>query len=138
MLTKGYRFSLIFPLLLICSFDLPDSTIQIIRGVPVFHATNVMPKLNQTKVFKKRGWKKSSSFTELFLISAKYPTSLVSSDNVLHFVGMKYISANSKAAEDKTLWIERETQPFAFGRGKQGVALGFSPHCLLFQFSFLC
>jgi len=53
MLTKEYRFSLIFPLLLICSFDLPDSTIQIIRGVPVFHATNAMPKLNQTKVFKK-------------------------------------------------------------------------------------
>lgn len=53
MLTKEYRFSLIVPLLLICSFDLPDSTIQIIRGVPVFHATNVMPKLNQIKVYNK-------------------------------------------------------------------------------------
>lgn len=39
---------------MICSFDLPDSTIQIIREVPVFHATNVMPKLNQTKVLQKK------------------------------------------------------------------------------------
>lgn len=67
MLTKEYRFSLIFPLLLICSFDLPDSTIQIIRGVPVFHATNVMPKLNQTKVFKKWGGEEGTPFKELFL-----------------------------------------------------------------------
>lgn len=66
MLTKEYRFSLIFPLLLICSFDLPDSTIQIIRGVPVFHATNVMPKFNQAKLFKMWG-KRGSTFKELFL-----------------------------------------------------------------------
>lgn len=71
MLTKEYRFSLIFPLLLICSFDLPDSTIQIIRGVPVSHETNVMPKVNQTKVFKKE---KKSTFKVLFLTLSYWMT----------------------------------------------------------------
>lgn len=117
MLTKEYRFSLIFPLLLICSFDLPDSTIQIIREVPVFHATNVMPKLNQTKVLQKQKKKKTprkkkgSRVKELFLtlihqmaeesrpqeeVPAKYPTSLAPSEGILYSVGTKYLPATAK------------------------------------------
>lgn len=114
--------------------------IQIIRGVPVFHATNVMPKLNQTKVFKKgEGGKRQFIYRDFpHSIAAKYPTSQASSGDVLCFVGTEYISANSKAAEDKTLWMERETT-FCSWQGKARCCSGlFSTLSLVsVQFSLL-
>lgn len=148
MLTKEYRFSLIFPPLLICSFDLPDSTIQIIRAVPVFHATNVMPKLNQTKVFKERK-KKVSALKELFLTppqqlsvrKAGLPkTNLLSAQHHQHLQkasgGTKCIPAGREAAESE-LRLNGE-QLWFLGRNKTSHCFGALPMLSLGQLTFPC
>lgn len=46
-------------------------------------------------------------------VPLKYPTAIVTSENILCFVGMNNISANSKAAEDENLDIDGNI--FSFG-----------------------
>lgn len=145
MLTKEYRFSLIFPPLLICSFDLPDSTIQIIRAVPVFRATNVMPKLNQTKVFKEEKNKKINKSVHLKSFSSPCLSSWAwgkqASQRQAHQVPSitsvfrRHLWAQSASLQaGKLLKVNFSSRGSSFGSwvgAKQAIALAFYPHCLL-------
>lgn len=147
MLTIEYRFSLIFPLLLICSFDLPDSTIQIIRGVPVFHATNAMPKLNQTKVFKGEKAEHLKSLPSTYLsrwfwekqASWRWTSQGPNITGVFrrHSPLCRHEVGFCKQKLLRNLRSVRRQFFFSFSRRrKQGVPLRFYPCYLLLQFVF--